>query len=211
MSRSDRAAFQFERLSFFSDAVFAIAITLLVLDVKLPPVVNGSFHLGSLVSKLIGFIVSFSVIGVYWLAHHRLFGTLRREDARLSVTNLIFLATIVFLPFPTGVLAEFPLDPPVVCLYAGAVGTVGLAMIALVLAARRPVLMQDGETRSGTIYLLLRSAAPPLVFFTSLGLAAAGVVWAPFTWFLVPPALALANHLGVSARTALSGPVESAP
>ena len=102
------ARLQFERLVFFSDAVFAIAITLLVLDLRLPLSSHGEINLGGIGSKVFGFALSFSVIGIYWLSHHRLFGELRAKDRALRVANLFFLASIVFLPFPTSVIAQFP-------------------------------------------------------------------------------------------------------
>jgi len=100
-----------ERLLFFSDAVLAIAITLLVIDLKLP---EGGCHArlrrpGNLMEmggKFLSFFISFTVIGLYWLAHHRLFAYIRRYDATLLWLNLLFLLGITFLPFATGLLGS---------------------------------------------------------------------------------------------------------
>src|ERR1700723_51476 len=89
----------FERFIFFSDAVFAIAITLLVLDLKVPNA--DAFALAPLIPKLLGFGISFYVIGRYWLAHHQLFEAVEGYDGLLLGANLWFLASIAFLPFPT--------------------------------------------------------------------------------------------------------------
>src|SRR5215472_2918297 len=95
----------YQRLLFFSDAVFAIAITLLVLDLRLPP---GSqvFDLAAVRQQIIGFVVSFYVIGRFWLSHHALFEGVAGYDVRLLATNLLFLAAVVFLPFPTTEVSE---------------------------------------------------------------------------------------------------------
>jgi uncharacterized membrane protein len=123
----------FERLVFFSDAVFAIAITLLVLDLKLQTGPQGQILFDRLVPKLIGFVISFSVTAFYWLAHHRLFKTLRAEDPWLRAVNLVFLACVVFLAFPSSVVSEYVAVPWAVIFYALSVATTGLMLAALVL------------------------------------------------------------------------------
>ena len=164
----------FERLVFFSDAVFAIAITLLVLDLKLPPEAHGVIAVGALIPKLVGFIISFLVIGIYWLAHHRLFETIKGQDNPLRVANLIFLAAVAFLPFPTTLVAEGPAVFPVV-FYAISVAAVGLLLCVLTLVARRPRLLRAGETRGGTARFLIRSLAPPIYFLATAGVGDAAV------------------------------------
>jgi uncharacterized membrane protein len=88
---------------FFSDAVFAIAITLLALGIRLPEiddVTNGKLA-GALLGVLpefFGFVISFWIISMYWLVHHRIFGYIRAYDRRLMVINLLFLVWIVLMP-----------------------------------------------------------------------------------------------------------------
>ncbi len=107
----DRA--QVERLIFFSDAVFAIAITLLVIELKLPELHEQSTAgflnaLARMVPNLLGYLLSFFVIGAFWAAHHRVFRWVLKTDDRLVWANLRLLLLIAFLPFPTAVLAEHP-------------------------------------------------------------------------------------------------------
>ena len=105
--------FQLERLIFFSDAVFAIAITLMVLEIKIP-----DFHenvsdktllksLGHLIPKFVGFIISFMLIGMYWTVHHRMYGFVTNYNRRLLRLNLFFLFFIVLMPFSTGFYSEY--------------------------------------------------------------------------------------------------------
>ena len=101
-----------ERLVFFSDAVYAIAITLLVIDLRLPP---GSGELDNtgltkalflMLPQFFSYILSFLVIGSFWNNHHFKFRYIRRYDRRLITLNLLLLMTIAFIPFPTAVLGE---------------------------------------------------------------------------------------------------------
>jgi uncharacterized membrane protein len=105
--------FQLERMILFSDAVFAIAITILILEIKVPElhenVSDDSIleELGKLVPKFIGFLISFFLIGQYWSVHHRIFGFVTRYDRKLLWKNLYFLLTIVIMPFTTGLYSEY--------------------------------------------------------------------------------------------------------
>jgi uncharacterized membrane protein len=98
------------RLEAFSDGVFAIAITLLVLEIGVPHVdANKSLavELRHLWPSYFGYAVSFLTIGVMWINHHAMFKDIDRQDHRLLVFNLLLLLSISFLPFPTAVLAEY--------------------------------------------------------------------------------------------------------
>ena len=104
--------FQLERMILFSDAVFAIAITLLIIEIKIPEVDEPTDKallqsLGHLIPKFIGFIISFIFIGLYWTIHHRMFGFVTSYDKKLLVLNLFFLFFIVLLPFSTGFYSEY--------------------------------------------------------------------------------------------------------
>jgi TMEM175 potassium channel family protein len=95
------------RLEAFSDGVFAIAITLLVLTIPTP---EDFRHLGdALVDQwpaYAAYAVSFAVIGIMWLNHHTVFSHFERVDRNLVYLNLVLLATVVFVPYPTGIFGE---------------------------------------------------------------------------------------------------------
>ena len=190
-----QASLQFERLAFFSDAVFAIAITLLVLDLRLPTAVRGPIDLSIIGPKLFGFALSFAVIGVYWMHHHALFGTIRREDPPLVVTNLAYLASIVFLPFPTSVIAEYPATTGSVVFYALSVAAVGLMAALLSWVARRPHLRLPEETGAGTARFVINSLPTPVIFLISAGVALVRPRLAMELWWLIGPTVWLVRRL----------------
>ena len=128
--------FQLERLILFSDAVFAIAITLLVIEIKIPeihekPVTdNAVLHkLAELIPKFVGFFVSFLLIGQYWIVHHRMFSFVINFTDRLIWLNILFLFAIALMPFSTGFYSEYVLRGVVtpVIFYTANIALLGLA------------------------------------------------------------------------------------
>ncbi|AEW02688.1 hypothetical protein A4D02_01575 [Niastella koreensis] len=105
--------FQLERMILFSDAVFAIAITLLAIELKVPVIVTGitdhklAESLNEMIPKFIGFLISFFIIGQYWTIHHRLFGFVVNYNLRLMWLNLVFLLAVVLMPFTSAFYSEY--------------------------------------------------------------------------------------------------------
>jgi uncharacterized membrane protein len=97
----------------FSDGVFAIAITLLIIEIRVPDLHENVsdkvlLHaLGDLIPKFVGFLISFMLIGLYWLVHHRMFGFVTDYDNKLRALNMAFLFFIVLMPFSTGFYSEY--------------------------------------------------------------------------------------------------------
>lgn len=103
------------RVESFSDGVFAVAITLLVLNLQLPPKTYDAAQLGqyflSQVPMFLAFVTSFATIGVMWINHHRLFTHITHIDTTLMLFNLLLLLIIIFVPFPTAFLAQSFTNP----------------------------------------------------------------------------------------------------
>ncbi|MGI8580659.1 MAG: TMEM175 family protein [Chitinophagaceae bacterium] len=106
--------FQLERMILFSDAVFAIAITLLVIEIKVPEIARElvtehrlAQSLAHMIPKFVGFIISFMIIWLYWTVHHRMFGFVVNYNQRLLWLNLIFLLAVVLMPFSTAFWSEY--------------------------------------------------------------------------------------------------------
>ncbi len=99
-----------ERTVHFSDAVVAIAITLLTLELRLPEgLAPGEVagHLLDTLSGLVAFLVSFWVIASYWIAHHRIFNRIGAHDGALLTINFVFLMWVVLVPFSTSMVSEY--------------------------------------------------------------------------------------------------------
>lgn len=104
---------QLERIVFFSDAVFAIAITLLIIEIKVPHLEHAApdrdfwISLLNMLPKFLGFFFSFFVIGAYWIGHHRIYGYIVRWNYGLVWRNVFFLMAIAFIPFSTAFMSEY--------------------------------------------------------------------------------------------------------
>lgn len=140
----DRTEFQLERIILFSDAVFAIAITLLIIEIKVPELHERTNHeatisLLRLIPKFVGFFIGFFVIATYWLAHHRIFRFVRTYDERLIWLNTFFLLSIVLMPFTSAFYGEYPqLSVPFI-LYCASVIMTGLLQIRMQQTLANPV------------------------------------------------------------------------
>jgi uncharacterized membrane protein len=136
LDHHDRTEFQLERLILFTDAVFAIAITLLVIEIRVPELHHATEAdavqgLLRLIPKFIGFFISFFVIAVYWVAHHRIFRFVRRLDTSLIWINLFFLLGIVLMPFTTAYQSEYSMLRTPWILYSLNIMAVGLMQVRL--------------------------------------------------------------------------------
>ncbi len=142
---------EFDRVAFFSDAVFAIAMTLLVVGIGIPHVSDAK--LGEALSgkdaEIFSFFLSFVVIGFYWLAHHRFFTRLAAVDVRFMQINMLYLAAIAFMPFPTALVGTYGPKPVTVVLYAITLGTASFLDAALFWHSQRAGLFRTRLQRRG--------------------------------------------------------------
>jgi uncharacterized membrane protein len=123
-----------ERLTFFSDGVFAITITLLVLEIKVPEIAENLVatelpkELWHLVPKIISHVLSFIVLGLYWIAHHNMFMHIKRHNHILLWLNIAFLMCIASIPFPTGLLGTYYDLQISLLAYAGVLALTGILL-----------------------------------------------------------------------------------
>jgi uncharacterized membrane protein len=183
---------EFSRIVAFSDGVFAIAITLLVLNLG----VDKGVHAGDLGralcnehQDLFAYALSFAVIGRFWIVHHRFFGEVTGFDSRLIGLNLFYLAWIVLIPFSSQVFGDYGGSTAAEVLYAGNLVGVVLAGVLLFADAQRAGLTstESAEARKGRRHALWIA----LVFAASIPVAIVNPTLAPYCWlvlFFVPTA-----------------------
>jgi len=138
---ADLGNFTKTRVESFSDAVFAIVVTLLVFEVKFPHIENAGNQavwngIVSTFPKLISWIISFLTVCVFWMNHHRLFDMFRRIDGGLFWANNIVLMFISLIPFPTLVIGDYPYSSVATFFYGICLATASTAIIILRLYVR---------------------------------------------------------------------------
>ena len=183
-----------ERIVFFSDAVIAIAITLLALEIRLPEVSGAEIPsaLLSLWPRYLGFVVSFLVVGSFWFGHHRMFRVIRRYDDTLVWLNILFLLCVAFIPFASSVLGEHGDEHPAAIFYALVMIVTGGVEALLWMYAVRGHRLVEASLPARSIRLAsLRVLTPPGVFLVSLPIAAFVHPYvAMLTWLAIYPIVA---------------------
>ena len=177
------------RLNALSDGVFAIAITLLVLNIEVPDVPPSRVaqelpnQLIGLAPDFLSYVTSFLVIGAYWMAHRAVFRGIRSLDRTLIWLNILFLMFVAFLPFPTALLDEYPGDRLTVVIYAGSLAMARLPLTAIWwYATRDRCLVHDHIDPSDIRLHRIRGLGIPLVFVLSIGISFISVRAAMFSW-----------------------------
>ena len=107
------------RLEAFSDGVFAIVITLLILDIRFPEVDYSQFKttLVSLLPRILAYVMSFIIIGLYWVVHHNSMHALKKTDWGFLWLNTLFLLCVSFIPFPTSLVGRYPFQAGPIIIY----------------------------------------------------------------------------------------------
>ncbi|MBN9562351.1 MAG: DUF1211 domain-containing protein [Alphaproteobacteria bacterium] len=176
---SQREFFKPERLLAFSDGVFAIAVTLLVLDLRLPPEATAGGDAGvaaallAMWPKLLIFAFTFIVIGIGWLGHHRKFSYIHKVDSGLLWLNLLYLLSLCLVPFATSLLSDhsdrisfvvYSCVMALVMLLAAGLSAYGLRVPYLAATEMPPGARQD---------MILSPSLTGVIFLASAALAAA--------------------------------------
>lgn len=154
-----------ERLVFFSDAVFAIAITLLVIEIHVPEIPYRSpasaywEALAQLAPSFVSFAISFGVIGMFWIGHHRAFSLAGRYDPRVLGWNLLLLGLIAFMPFVTALVGRYYGASVPTGLYWGWMVLIALANLKVNSIATGPAMLAKGAAPEAAADVRRRSAS----------------------------------------------------
>lgn len=176
------------RLEAFCDGVFAIAITLLIIDIKLPPIPHHAtthdllLALWRIGPSILVFLLSFIVIFITWVNHHQALKLVQGTSTRFIYANGLLLLSVVFIPFPTSLLGEFILTDhagPAVSLYCAVCGLQAVSWMLMshaALAPSRPLVTEAGAVRAGNANRIRSYYATAM--YTSFAVAA---FWWPLT------------------------------
>jgi uncharacterized membrane protein len=186
--------FELDRLVSYSDGVFAIAMTLLVLTLDAPDLrgddIDGQLrsYIGDQWPQFFGFTLSFIIVARYWIAHHRLFQIVRRSDPTLITLNLVVLFFVVLMPYPTEIYGDYAETTIAVVFYSAALAVTGLSMGALShYACQNHRLVDPTVSESYIRHSLLRGLTIPVVFLLAVPIAFVAVDAAKYVWLLLIP------------------------
>jgi uncharacterized membrane protein len=167
--------------------VFAIAITLLAIDIRLPPG-HGAVDLGrrisSLTPQVVAYVITFFQLAQFWTAHHQLFRYIVQYDSALIWLNMVFLLLIAFLPVPTSAVGEVGVTSGSVTFLAACLALTALAELGIWLHASRGLVSKhvSPRTRRGMTIKIVIVAA---VFAGSIAIAQVSPLAALLSWFLI--------------------------
>jgi uncharacterized membrane protein len=171
---ANRTDHPLERLVFFSDAVFAIAITLLVIEIHPPHFPRGtSDHdhiagLAQLIPAFLGYFISFAVVGNFWMGHHRAFSLASHYHPRILAWNMSLLCAIAFMPFATAYLsANFTQRVPTV-FYCVVMFAAALLNFRVNRIATSPPMLSESADPDAVLYVRIRALSVLLGAFTAV-------------------------------------------
>jgi uncharacterized membrane protein len=177
-----------DRLLLFSDAIFAFAITLLAIDIRVPAGVVSSKlsnQIYLLLPKFISFFLSFYIVGSYWVSYHRTVHVIQRHNRGLIYLNLLFLMFIVLLPFPNDLIGKYPANLIAVIVYALFLAGTGISLCLLWMYASRRYRLIDETIHPDFIRRLTRRLLiSPTIFIISILIAFVSPLTSMISWFL---------------------------
>jgi len=174
------------RLEAFSDGVFAIVITLLVLELHVPDAHSPAELVQGLINllpKFICFVVSFVYITIYWINHHQLFHMLKKTNRGLFWLNSLFLLCLTFIPFPTALIGSYPNERAAVIFYGFAMMACAVSFVWMkVYMFFGDPLVDPSEGKPAVVFLV----AGPLLYLVAVLLTLVDVKLAIAIYVLIP-------------------------
>jgi uncharacterized membrane protein len=180
----------------FSDALFAFSITFMALTIQLPTFSSNisdselTQRLGqSLIPNIIHYIISFMVVGMYWISYHEIFEHIRRADITLVWINMLFLLFIALVGYFTGLVTTYDTHRIVVISFSGVMAASGFVLCLIWGYATHNRRLVDQDIPDHLIrYFLNRTFVPPLIFLASIGISFINIHAAQYFWILILPA-----------------------
>jgi uncharacterized membrane protein len=192
--RYERPSSDFDRVGYFSDVVFAIALTLLVVGIGVPKVVDTADladELRNLGPEVLSFFISFTVIGFYWKGQHASFAQMKAVNGGYITLNLVYLALIAFLPFPTALVGSYEEEPITVVIYAITLGAASAMELVMFLWCSRYDLFREPIPPEGVRFGAIAQLIPVFVIIGSIPLAFVSSTLTLLSWISIGPLEAL--------------------
>lgn len=180
------------RFEAFSDGVFAIAATLLVLEIRTPELsqatsLEAAKNLITVFPYILSYVTSFIVIGVIWVNHHVLFHLMKQVDRAALVINLLLLMCVAFIPYPTALMGEFGASLPVVVFYGLSLAMTGLVYNALWFYIIRQHTRHQKSLHHEAIWeATVWSMGYPIAYLIATGLAFFSISLSVTLYILIP-------------------------
>ena len=190
-----------DRIVNLSDGIFAIAITLLVLDIHVPDIPENLVTselpaaLLALWPKYLGYFLSFVGISTFWMIHHSIFRPIRGYDRVLLYLNFLFLMVVAFVPFPTSLLGEYGNHQLPVAVYAATLAIGRLLLTAIHWYSTRDArLLGETQDPATVHFFMIRGLTITAIFLLSIVISFFSVSAAIWTWFVMIAIDAIVVH-----------------
>jgi len=173
----------------FSDGVFAIASTLLIININTPflqkAFVSGQYS--EVFQQILTYAITFLIIAFYWISHHRFFTYVKALDSRLLWLNIFLLMLIAFIPFPSSIVNGQSAHQNAEILYSATLGTAGLCLTGMWIYAanHRKTLLLHQIKKETTTYNIIRNFIASAIFLLSIVISFFNVSLAMYSWLLI--------------------------
>lgn len=193
-SRSPHDPIGSSRLLSFSDGVFAIAVTLLVFNLKIPDIPEGDVHrllpgaIKAMLPRFFTYLVSFLLIAIFWTIHHRMLDLVIQVDYTFIWINVLYLLVISFTPFPSALMGTYPGESFSMIFYICCMFAVVSLSLLMWRYASRDYRLISKETTAATInYFFIRGTATLAILLVALPIAVYNAFWAQVCMLLIFP------------------------
>jgi TMEM175 potassium channel family protein len=201
-----------ERMLFFSDAVFAIVLTLLALDLRLPPATNDAHLFQGIAAAhdaISAFVQSFAMVGLFWIVHLITLRAVAQFDWWVAGANLVFLFAITLMPFAASLVSDYGDKGMAWRVYCGEMIFISVSQCGLIIASHRDEMRLIHREHHGRAWArVARSMTPGIAFAIGLAASYAGLPEANVCWLLVVPLILIARRI---VPDPAAHPVQAAP
>ncbi len=163
-----------ERLIAFSDGILSITITLLIFDLKVPEIASNLVGtelmraLGQLLPKILANIITFVVLGIYWISHHNTFMHIKKHDRALLWLNILFLMCVASMPFSSSLISRYPDEKISLIAYSGVLALAGISMELMWWYATTHNLVDENKDAQFIAFVHRRNLIPPVIYLLSI-------------------------------------------